>query len=64
MVFNCKGEDVSGGSCTPVPLADLRQEQPAVFDALMHVQRILEKHFRDMQVIWGLLIVAGVRKLT
>jgi pyruvate,orthophosphate dikinase len=45
-----QGEDVSGGLRNPVPLTDLRQEQPPVFDALMHVERILEKHFRDMQV--------------
>ena len=45
-----QGEDVVAGIRTPMKLSDLRKEQPAIFDTLMHIERILEKHFRDMQV--------------
>jgi hypothetical protein len=33
-------------------LTDLRVEQPGVFDSLMHIERLLEGHYRDMQVSW------------
>ncbi len=31
-------------------LTVMRSEQPAIFDTLMHIQHLVEKHFRDMQV--------------
>lgn len=31
-------------------LTVMRSEQPAIFDTLMHIQNLVEKHFRDMQV--------------
>jgi hypothetical protein len=40
---------VSDGDRTPMALGELRNEMPAVFDALMHVEKTLERHFRDMQ---------------
>ena len=48
--FHLQGEDVVAGIRTPMKLSELRDEQPAAFDKLMHIERILEKHFRDMQV--------------
>lgn len=45
-----QGEDVSSGSRTPMKLSELRQEQPGIFDQLMHYESALERHFRDMQV--------------
>ena len=33
-----------------LPLSELQVELPAIFDALMHAQVLLERHFRDMQV--------------
>jgi len=47
---NPQGEDVSSGSRTPMKLTELRQEQPGIFDQLMHYEAALERHFRDMQV--------------
>lgn len=35
---------------TALPLSELRVELPAIFDALMHAQILLERHFRDVQV--------------
>jgi len=32
-------------------LTVMRSEQPAIFDTLMHIQNLVEKHFRDMQVM-------------
>jgi hypothetical protein len=31
-------------------LTVMRSEQPAIFDTLMHIQNLVEKHFRDMHV--------------
>lgn len=45
-----QGEDVSSGSRTPMKLTELRQEQPGIFNQLMHYEAALERHFRDMQV--------------
>lgn len=41
---------MSSGSRTPMKLTELRQEQPGIFDQLMHYEAALERHFRDMQV--------------
>ena len=46
----CKGEEVLSGARTPMTLTVMRSEQPAIFDTLMHIQNLVEKHFRDMQV--------------
>ena len=32
-------------------LLELHQEQPGIFDSLMHIEGILERHFHDMQDI-------------
>jgi len=45
-----KGEEVLSGARTPMTLTVMRSEQPAIFDTLMHIQNLVEKHFRDMQV--------------
>ena len=53
---NSEGEDVVAGLRTPVKLIDLGNDQPSVYDALNHIGKLLEKHYRDMQV--GLLSVS------
>ncbi len=48
---NAEGEEVvldEGGKGSP--LNALQHEQPVVYDNLLHVQSLLEKHYRDMQV--------------
>ena len=45
-----QGEEVVQGERAPVPLVELRNLLPDVYDCLLHVQRLLEKHYKDMQV--------------
>lgn len=48
---NAEGEDVVAGIRTPVDLNELRKEQPAAYDALIKIEKLLERHYRDMQDI-------------
>jgi pyruvate,orthophosphate dikinase len=50
-LFNAAGEDVVAGTRTPEPLDSLKAKLPAVYDELYSTQRLLEKHYRDMQDI-------------
>ena len=38
------------GIRTPMKVIDLHLEQPTVYDQLSHIERMLERHYRDMQV--------------
>jgi pyruvate,orthophosphate dikinase len=46
-----QGEDIVAGIRTPKPIIQLQQEMPQVFEQLMKVREILEKHFREVQDI-------------
>ncbi len=48
-LINAQGEDVVAGVRTPKPVAQLGEEMPAAYKALLKVRDTLEKHFRDMQ---------------
>jgi len=48
-LMNAQGEDVVAGIRTPMPIEKLRDENPAVYDQLLRVRKILERHYRDMQ---------------
>lgn len=48
---NAEGEDVVAGIRTPMKVSDLHLEQPNVYDQLSHIERLLERHYRDMQDI-------------
>jgi pyruvate,orthophosphate dikinase len=48
-LLNAQGEDVVAGVRTPRELAELRSEMPAVYDQLMNVFDMMEKHYRDVQ---------------
>lgn len=48
---NAEGEDVVAGIRTPMTVQDLQLEQPTVYDQLSHIERLLERHYRDMQDI-------------
>ncbi len=50
-LFNAAGEDVVAGIRTPESLENLQAKLPAVYDELFSTQRLLEKHYRDMQDI-------------
>jgi len=45
---NAQGEDVVNGSRTPLPLQDLADHAPAVYEQLMGHLHTLETHYRDL----------------
>ncbi|MFQ5413114.1 MAG: putative PEP-binding protein [Phycisphaerae bacterium] len=49
LLINAQGEDVVAGVRTPLPLADLHQLMPDVYDQLEAVRAMLEVHYKDMQ---------------
>ncbi len=48
-LFNAQGEDVVAGVRTPRLVSTLKDVLPAAYQSLVTTQRILEKHYRDMQ---------------
>lgn len=50
-LMNAQGEDVVAGTRTPLPIEKLEDENPKVYNQLLHVRKILERHYRDMQDI-------------
>ncbi len=48
-LLNAQGEDVVAGVRTPHELAQLHGEMPEVYDQLMDIFDMLEKHYRDVQ---------------
>ena len=48
-LLNAQGEDVVAGIRTPLPVAALRHTLPAAYRSLVNTQKILERHYRDMQ---------------
>ena len=50
-LMNAQGEDVVAGTRTPLPIAELRKDDPGAYAGLEKIRHILEKHFRDMMDI-------------
>lgn len=48
-LLNAQGEDVVAGIRTPKPIHELERDMPNVYEKLMKVYDILEKHYREMQ---------------
>jgi pyruvate,orthophosphate dikinase len=48
-LINAQGEDVVAGIRTPLPLGQLSQVMPGVFDQLKTIADRLETHYRDIQ---------------
>lgn len=48
-LMNAQGEDVVAGIRTPKNIEDLKKDAPGVYQELMKVYKILDKHYRDMQ---------------
>jgi pyruvate, orthophosphate dikinase len=46
---NAQGEDVVAGIRTPKPIAQLKVEQPQVYEQFAEICRSLEQHYRDTQ---------------
>lgn len=50
-LVNAQGEDVVAGIRTPLPIKELEEKMPEIFDEFKKVCKILENHYRDMQDI-------------
>ncbi len=50
-LINAQGEDVVAGIRTPRPVSEMPKWNRAVYEQLLDIKRILEKHYRDMQDI-------------
>lgn len=47
-LFNAQGEDVVAGTRTPLPIAELKKDNPKIYNELIKYRSILEKHYKDM----------------
>jgi pyruvate, orthophosphate dikinase len=50
-LMNAQGEDVVAGIRTPLPITQLGEEMPEIYEELMEIRAKLEAHYRDMQDI-------------
>lgn len=50
-LLNAQGEDVVSGARTPMPIRELQQQLPAIYDQLSEAAAQLEAHYADMQDI-------------
>ncbi|KAJ1412682.1 phosphoenolpyruvate synthase/pyruvate phosphate dikinase [Ochromonadaceae sp. CCMP2298] len=48
---NAEGQDVIAGDRVPMKLSELQQSQPALYDKLRDIESVLERHYKDMQVM-------------
>jgi pyruvate, orthophosphate dikinase len=46
---NAQGEDVVAGIRTPFKISELKDKFPSIFEQLVRVAELLEKHYRDVQ---------------
>ncbi len=50
-LMNAQGEDVVAGIRTPMPITQLQEINPAVFNELVEAKDMLERHYKNMQDI-------------
>ena len=50
-LMNAQGEDVVAGIRTPLPISELAEENPMIYEQLDKIRKTLEKHYRDMMDI-------------
>lgn len=50
-LINAQGEDVVAGIRTPLAIAALQEEMPAIYEQLLDASKQLEHHYKDMQDI-------------
>ena len=48
-LMNAQGEDVVAGIRTPQPIAQLNEQNPAIYEQLVGIINKLETHYKDMQ---------------
>jgi pyruvate,orthophosphate dikinase len=49
LLFNAQGEDVVAGIRTPIPITELRNQQPEIYKELEDIAEKVEEHYKDMQ---------------
>lgn len=50
-LMDAQGEDVVAGIRTPLPIEQLKEQDPKSYSELLRIRTILEQHYRDMQDI-------------
>lgn len=48
-LINAQGEDVVAGVRTPLPISQLQEIMPDVYEQFVNISNSLEKHYKDMQ---------------
>ncbi len=48
-LYNAQGEDVVAGTHTPLPMSEMKETMPKVYDEFYKFSKQLEKHYHDMQ---------------
>jgi pyruvate,orthophosphate dikinase len=48
-LVNAQGEDIVAGSRTPVPISELANSMPEIYEELSFITRRLEQHYREAQ---------------
>ncbi|MCW4050659.1 MAG: pyruvate, phosphate dikinase [Candidatus Bathyarchaeota archaeon] len=49
LLFNAQGEDVVAGTRTPIPIAEMKKQQPKLYKELEDIAEKVEEHYKDMQ---------------
>lgn len=50
-LMNAQGEDVVAGIRTPLPISQMKQQNPKIYAQLDKFRKVLEKHYREMMDI-------------
>jgi pyruvate,orthophosphate dikinase len=50
-LMNAQGEDVVAGTRTPLPIANMADQNPKIYGQLEKIRKILERHYRDVMDI-------------
>ncbi len=48
-LINAQGEDVVAGIRTPIPMHELKNQMPEIYDEFCNYAKLLERHYKDMQ---------------
>ncbi|MCK4703692.1 pyruvate, phosphate dikinase, partial [Candidatus Bathyarchaeota archaeon] len=49
LLFNAQGEDVVAGTRTPIPIVEMKEQQPELYKELEAIAETVENHYKDMQ---------------
>ncbi|MCK4583098.1 pyruvate, phosphate dikinase, partial [Candidatus Bathyarchaeota archaeon] len=49
LLFNAQGEDVVAGTRTPIPIVEMKEQQPELYKELEAIAETVEDHYKDMQ---------------